>query len=89
MDNDFCCVYVLKSEKDKNWYIGCTENLKIRFEQHTNGVVPATRDRRLLELIYYEACRDLRDARRRELYLKTTYGHRYLQSRLKSYFTGY
>ncbi len=26
--------YVLKSDKDKNFYVGYTEDLKSRFEQH-------------------------------------------------------
>ena len=88
MEKEFFSVYVLQSLVDKNLYIGSTENLKIRFEQHNNGKVLSTKDRQPLELVYYEGCRDFRDARHREQYLKTTYGHRYLKSRLKSYFTG-
>jgi putative endonuclease len=41
-----------------------------------------------LRLVYYEASHHLRDAFHREKYLKSTYGHRYLRSRLKHYFTG-
>ena len=88
MKNNFCYVYVLRSDKDKKLYIGCTENLKIRFEEHNRGKVISTRQRRPLRLVYYEAGLSLKDARKRELYLKTTYGHRYLKNRLKSYFTG-
>jgi len=88
MESKFCYVYVLYSLSDKKLYIGCTENLKIRFEQHNRGAVLSTKDRRPLDLVYYEACRDLCDARHREKYLKTTYGHHYLKDRLKSYFTG-
>lgn len=84
----FKYVYVLLSEKDKSLYIGCTDNLKVRFETHQKGKVPSTKERRPLQLIYYEACRDRKDARHREEYLKTTYGHRFIEQRLKSYFTG-
>ena len=42
-----------------------------------------------MELIYYEACLNEKDAFRREKYLKTTYGRRYLRNRLKEYFTGW
>lgn len=88
MGSEFCYVYVLYSLLDKKLYIGCTENLKIRLEEHRTGGVLSTKDRRPFDLIYYEACRNLGDARHREQYLKTTYGHRYLKDRLKSYFTG-
>ena len=63
--------YVLQSEKDKKFYVGFTEDLKLRFEQHNKGYVESTKDRRPLELIYYEACLDREDAIRREKYLKS------------------
>jgi len=80
--------YVLRSKKDKKLYIGFTENLKLRFEQHQKGLVESTKLRRPFMLIYYEACLNQKDATHREKYLKTSYGKRYLKSRLKSYFTG-
>ncbi len=84
----FYYVYVLLSEKDKKCYVGYTENLKLRFEEHQKGRVFSTKDRRPFQLIYSEACLDRKDAMRREKYLKTSYGNRFLKSRLKSYFTG-
>ena len=80
--------YVLYSKKDNNFYTGFTQDLKLRFEQHNNGQVESIRDRRPLELIYYEACLDRDDATHREKYLKTTYGKIYIRKRLKSYLTG-
>jgi putative endonuclease len=76
-------VYVLKSAKDKRFYIGFTPDLRKRFAAHNAGKVPSTRYRVPFELIYYEACRNRDDALHREKYLKTTYGHRYLKNRLK------
>ncbi|MDD5738310.1 MAG: GIY-YIG nuclease family protein [Candidatus Pacebacteria bacterium] len=81
-------IYVLLSEKDKKLYIGYTENLKLRFEEHQKGRVSSTKNRRPFQLIYSEACLDRKDAMHREKYLKTSYGNRFLKSRLKSYFTG-
>jgi len=81
-------VYVLKSEKDKKNYVGYTKNLKLRFEQHCEGKVSSTKNRRPLKLIYYEACLSQQDATKREKYLKTVYGKRYIKNRLKSYLTG-
>ncbi|MDO8561338.1 MAG: GIY-YIG nuclease family protein [bacterium] len=80
--------YVLLSQKDRKFYTGCSDDLKGRFEQHCQGRVASTRDRRPLELVYYEACRDRKDARHRELYLKTHHGKMFLRNRLKSYLTG-
>ncbi len=81
-------VYVLQSKKDNQKYTGYTRNLKLRFEQHGKGMVPSTKDRRPLKLIYYEACLSQQDATHREKYLKTYYGKMFLSKRLKSYLTG-
>lgn len=84
----FYYIYILRSDRDKNFYVGYTENLRSRFEQHQKGQVKSTKDRRPLEIIYSEACLDKRDAMHREKYLKTYLGRRFLQNRLKSYLTG-
>jgi len=76
-------VYVLKSTKDKQFYVGYTNDLEQRILAHEAGKVYSTRRRRPIELIYYEACRQNRDALRREKYLKTTYGKRYIRNRLR------
>ena len=80
--------YVLLSMKDGKKYVGYTQDLKLRFEQHCKGQVESTKHRRPLELIYYEVCLDKEDAKRREKHLKTHYGRLFLGNRLKSYFTG-
>jgi putative endonuclease len=80
--------YVLCSKKDGNFYTGFTQDLKLRFKQHNNGHVESTKDRRPLELIYYEACLNRNDATYREKYLKTYHGKAYIKRRLKSYLTG-
>lgn len=84
----FHYVYVLKSLKDKKNYTGYTKNLKLRFEQHSKGLVESTKNRRPLTLIYYESCLNQQDATHREKYLKTRYGKTYLKNRLKSYLLG-
>lgn len=84
----FYYIYVLRSKLDKKLYVGYTENLKSRFEQHSKGQVISTKNRRPLELIYSEACRDKNDATHRERYLKTYHGKLFIRNRLKSYLTG-
>ncbi len=81
-------VYVLESDVDKFWYTGCTKDLRNRFELHNKGQVTSTKARRPFKLIYYEACISEKDAFKREKYLKSTYGKRYIRSRLSNYFTG-
>jgi putative endonuclease len=84
----FYYIYILRSDKDNNFYVGYTENLKLRFEQHTKGQVSSTKERRPLTLIYSEACLSKKDAIHREKYLKTYLGRMFLKNRLKSYLTG-
>ncbi len=79
-------VYVLLSMKDSRFYTGYTKDLRRRIEAHRQGKVSTTRNRRPLNLVYYEACLDEADALHREQYLKSTWGKRYLRNRLKSYF---
>ena len=80
--------YVLRSLKDKKFYTGFTKNLKLRFDEHTKGRVESTKERRPLELLYYEACRSQTDATHREKYLKTYHGKSFIRKRVKSYLTG-
>ena len=80
--------YVLKSKKDNKFYTGYSKDLKLRFKSHEKGLVQSTRDRRPLELVYYEACLNQQDATHREKYLKTHFGKMFIKNRLKSYLAG-
>ena len=75
-------VYVLRSLKDKNIYTGFTGDLQKRVKQHQEGEVVSTRDRRPLVLVYYEAGLSESKAKKREIYLKTAWGKKYLQGRV-------
>lgn len=63
-------VYVLKSQKDKELYVGSTNNLKRRVDEHQNGKSFSTQFRTPFELVYYEAYKNEKDAREREQGLK-------------------
>jgi putative endonuclease len=78
----FYYTYVLRSKKDKELYIGWCKDLKLRFKQHKNGLVKATKQRLPMELIYYEGCLDEKFAIKREKQLKTGFGRAYLKRRL-------
>ena len=83
--SQFFYTYVLKSEKDGNNYIGYTNSLKKRLEEHMKGMNTSTRPRRPLILIYYEACLSEDDAKQREEYLKQTAGRRFLAKCLRKF----
>jgi len=78
-------VYILLSEKDKQFYTGYTKNLERRVEEHQNGKVYSIYNRLPVRLVYYEASLNQSDTLHREKYLKTTYGKRYIRNRLKNY----
>jgi len=83
----FFYAYVLLSSQDNNYYIGYTNNLKKRLEEHNSGKNSSTKPRKPLDLIYFEACLNEQDAKQREKYLKSTIGRRFIKKRLKQYFS--
>ncbi|MBP9856230.1 MAG: GIY-YIG nuclease family protein [Candidatus Pacebacteria bacterium] len=79
-------VYILFSEKDKKLYTGYSPDLKVRVKKHNDGYVKATKYRRPLKLVYYEAYKEELDAKRREIYLKGGKGKAELKIQLKEIF---
>ena len=74
--------YVLLSQQDGRWYTAVTGDLRKRLREHATGNVRSTASRAPLELSYNEACIERDDALRRERFLKTGKGKRYLKNRL-------
>ena len=70
----FWYVYVLRSLKDQMFYIGSTNDLKRRLQQHQRGENTSTAKRLPVELLYFEGHTSKEDALRREKYFKTTKG---------------
>lgn len=65
-----CYVYILRSRKDGQLYIGSTRDLRRRLREHNSGIVPSTKHRGPFDLVYYEAYRSETDARHRESNVK-------------------
>ena len=82
----FYDIYVIESIKNRNLYIGYTRNISNRLKEHNQGLNFSTKSDIPWKLIYYEACLNADDAKRREKYLKTSQGRRLLKRRLKEYF---
>lgn len=78
-------VYCLESEKYDELYFGYTNDLKRRFKEHNQKLNFSTKKYAPWKLIYYEACLDENDAKRRENYLKTSQGRKMMKLRLKEY----
>ena len=81
----FFYIYILESLKDGGRYIGYTNNLKRRLEEHKKGLSFTTKHRLPFKLVYFEGCLNEQDAKRREHYLKTTQGRRFIGLRLLEY----
>ena len=83
----FYYVYILQSLKDKSLYIGYTTDLRKRLKEHNSGKSLATKPYIPYQLIFYEAFLNRKDAKSREIYLKTGWGFRSINKMLKNYCT--
>jgi len=63
--------YVLKSLKNKNIYVGSTQNIEKRIDLHNAGKVKSTKAYKPWELLEYEAHNSRSEAVLRERFLKT------------------
>lgn len=79
-------VYLLQSKDTGKIYTGFSADLKQRLRQHLSGGVHTTKRMGKIELIFYEAFAHEADARRREIYLKSTKGKRTIRLMLKEFF---
>jgi putative endonuclease len=74
--------YVLLTGSARRFYTGYSTDLRKRLKEHAAGRVRWTASRQPVHLAYYEACLSREDALRRERFLKTGKGKRYLRKRL-------
>lgn len=74
-------VYILLCG-DGKFYTGCTKNLHDRLDRHQRGSVPATKNRRPVQLITYVAFNDKYRAFAFEKYLKSGSGRAFMYKRL-------
>ena len=76
-------VYVLQDENGK-CYKGCTNNLARRLKEHNSWGSRTTSMMGELDLVYKEEYDTFKEARAREVYLKTAAGRRFLKTKLRS-----
>ncbi|HBM45683.1 TPA: endonuclease [Patescibacteria group bacterium] len=73
-------IYALKSESKNYIYVGLTNNLKRRFDQHNTGKEKTTRSYRPFRVIFTKEFITRQEARNHEKYLKTGCGKEFLKS---------
>ncbi len=79
-------VYVLESETNLRKYIGYTQDLKQRLEEHNRGAGGKySRKQGKFKLIYYEAYLDKYDATKTEKFYKSGFGREVLRGKLENY----
>ena len=81
----FNFVYILRSMEDNKFCIGFTADLRKRLTEHNNGKNPSTKLRRPFELIYYEAYRNKKDAKKRELFFKSGWGRQFMKKNIRNF----
>jgi len=72
-------VYVIKSLKRNYIYVGITNNLLRRFNQHNNGLEKTTKPYSPFRLLFTEKFAIRRDARARKKYLKSGVGEEWIK----------
>ena len=79
--------YCLQSLSNNKLYIGYTNNLKRRFQEHNDKKGgDFTSKNGPWKLIFYEAFLEKIDAKTQENFYKTGYGREVLKNKLKNYF---
>ncbi len=76
-------VYILRSEKDGNFYTGMTNDLQRRLHEHNGGFVNSTKARIPFELLYSETFVSREQARTKEKWFKSGGGREFRNSLLK------
>lgn len=76
-------VYVIKSLTHNNRYVGSTDNINKRLNEHNLGKSRYTSGRRPWQLIYKEEYSTRGEAMEREKFLKSGQGRKYLNKFLK------
>lgn len=67
-------LYILRSSKDGEHYVGITSDVNKRLKYHNNGYVRSTKSRTPFILIYKEEYQEIGQARNREKFLKSYAG---------------
>ncbi|MFC1554661.1 GIY-YIG nuclease family protein [candidate division KSB1 bacterium] len=76
------CIYVLYSKSFHKFYTGATRDLDKRLKIHNTGKVKSTRSFRPWKMIYSEEFETYSEAMKREKYLKSAAGRKWLKEKV-------
>jgi putative endonuclease len=74
--------YVLHSDKFDRFYVGHTQNLESRLDEHNTGRTKSTKFYAPWRLVYFEKFSTRDEAIEREKYFKTGSGRKYYKSKI-------
>lgn len=72
-------IYAIKSKVDGRIYVGMTNNINRRLQEHNAGNTQSTKHYRPWTIIYLEKMEDRINARKKEKYLKSGCGKEFLK----------
>ncbi len=72
-------IYILYSQKIDKYYVGCTENLEKRLEEHNAGLSNFTSKGTPWVRVYFEQLNSLSEARKREIEIKKKKSRKYIE----------
>ena len=73
-------VYILFSQKLNKYYVGSTSDLNRRLSEHNRGKEKFTKTGLPWQLVYFETCELLADARKREKEIKNRKSRTYIEN---------
>jgi len=79
-------IYVIESKSNGDLYKGFTRDINRRVKEHNSGITESTKTGIPWRLVYCEVMINKEDAIKREKYLKSGWGRKYLGKILKNYF---
>jgi len=77
-------VYILMSMDGNRTYVGSTNDVVRRLEEHNRGKVKSSKSYAPYKIFYKETFNSFREARAKEAYFKTTSGRRELKKIIES-----
>jgi putative endonuclease len=77
-------LYILYSSKRDKFYIGSTNDLQRRLNEHNNSHTPSTRGGEPWNLVYHEEFENKPDARKRERAIKAKKSRTYIEFLISS-----
>ena len=72
-------LYILKNKKG-SYYIGTTNNIERRIQEHNNGKSKATKNRGPWNIVYTEKFRTRSQAMKREYYIKSQKSKKFIKN---------